>query len=62
MNKMCFYCDESPGFEGLTPYEAGGVVEHLHPSCMQAMLAKGPCGGDEEDDFRPIALSKGGDA
>jgi hypothetical protein len=62
--KLCFYCEEPAGLEGLTAYEAGGVVEHLHPSCFVSMKDHGSCSGDEEDDaaFQPRALSPGGDA
>jgi hypothetical protein len=60
--KTCFYCDKPPGLEGLKPYEAGGVVEHLHPSCMQDMLEHGSHGDDDDQVFEPVALSPGGDA
>jgi hypothetical protein len=62
--RLCFRCDEPGGLEPLRPYEAGGVVQCLHPSCMADLLAEGSCCGDEEedDDFRSLVrpLSPGG--
>ena len=64
MSRLCFRCDEPGGLEGLRPYEAGGQVEHMHPSCVADMLSTGSCSGDEDDDAEFAAdlrpLSPGG--
>ncbi len=62
MIRPCGYCDEGPGVEPVTPYQAGDSVGYFHPSCMAEMKARGSCSGDDDDDFDPRPMSPGGDA